>query len=326
MQFEDISLMPTTQAACKKAVKSFCADVPKGNKDGAVLSCLLGKQHSTDMPSECQHELKQWRLIQASSIRFNPLMQEACDKDLSRLQAAHKCVASELQGSRIDCLTTNRNDISDPSCRVAVGVTLKQQSDDVNSKPRMSDDCADDVAKLCPSISSGKGKLNACLRKQVDQIQSKACKAKVNAVVAVEAENIVINPQIRRRCANEKRAFCSDVSPSSLLTCLVQHQKESSFSKACRLVILRVRHVGAINHTVHVAHAAKSKGFLAEQTPKEILDWLAKNRGIVDKYGVLIFMCIVTMTVLMIGGFAYWLMQRHNKNSYTVVVPRELDA
>merc|ERR1711970_1526099 len=103
------------------------------------------------MDEHCKAKLDHVRKVQASSIRFNPLLRKSCEEDLKRLQEANKCSGAEeqLKGRRIDCLTDNRNDINESKCSLALATTLRQQSDDLRSVPQMFKACADDVKTLC---------------------------------------------------------------------------------------------------------------------------------------------------------------------------------
>merc|ERR1711957_764093 len=102
---------------------------------------------STDMDDKCANKLGRIRKIQASSLRFNPALQKMCKEDLQRMEASKICNLKDefspdaLKGRRIDCLTDNRQQLKDKGCRLALASTLRHQSDDLHSKPRMYQAC-----------------------------------------------------------------------------------------------------------------------------------------------------------------------------------------
>merc|ERR1711879_382072 len=99
-----------------------------------------------------------------------------------------------------------------------------------------------DIAKLCPGIDFGAGRVQECLRKKRKEIENKECKQMVKQVKEAESDDATLNPRIRGRCQNEMRGFCSKVERGQgrTLVCLGLHQKEAGFSEACRAAIENV--------------------------------------------------------------------------------------
>merc|ERR1712232_1378148 len=83
-------------------------------------------------------------------------------------------------------------------------------------------------------------------------------------VMVAEGRNVLLNPSVRVRCANEATAFCLDVEPgdSRMLVCLRAYEDKPGFSGGC-LGALRVSHLSEImNKTLSKRIKALKRGVL----------------------------------------------------------------
>jgi cysteine rich repeat protein len=89
--------------------------------------------------------------------------------------------------------------------------------------------CADDVAKLCPGVKPGGGRIVRCLQGKADQI-SAACKARMEQA-----------KEVHQACMADAEKLCSNIPPGAgrVAVCIQQHEAE--LSQTCRTHIQQVR-------------------------------------------------------------------------------------
>ena len=63
--------------------------------------------------------------------------------------------------------------------------------------------CAEDVAKLCPGVKPGGGRIAHCLQGKADQL-SAACKARMEQA-----------KEVHQACMADAEKFCSDIPPGA---------------------------------------------------------------------------------------------------------------
>ena len=107
----------------------------------------------------------------------------------------------------------------------------------VNPAPAQAEDpCVDDVKRLCPGITVGKGAVRSCLKKNEASL-GEACRAKVQADEA-SARRVI--REFAQACRADMDQFCPAVEPGGgrLLGCLAQHQLE--VSSPCQSELTRI--------------------------------------------------------------------------------------
>jgi hypothetical protein len=100
----------------------------------------------------------------------------------------------------------------------------------VGSPARAADPCAEDVVRLCPGTTVGKGAVRPCLKKNEASL-GEACRAKMEADDASAAR---IMREFILACRADVDQWCAAVEPGGgrLIGCLSQHQLE--ISNACQ--------------------------------------------------------------------------------------------
>jgi hypothetical protein len=95
---------------------------------------------------------------------------------------------------------------------------------------RAADPCAEDVVRLCPGTSIGKGAVRSCLRKNEAEL-GETCRAKL---AADDAAAKAVVREFSQACRADAEQFCPAVEPGAgrVLGCLSQHQVE--ISKPCQ--------------------------------------------------------------------------------------------
>jgi hypothetical protein len=89
--------------------------------------------------------------------------------------------------------------------------------------------CQQDVARLCPGVKPGGGRIAACLQGKADEI-SEACKARIEQA-----------KEVNQACHADAEKFCNDVPPGHgrVAVCIQDHEAE--LSQACRTHLQQVR-------------------------------------------------------------------------------------
>jgi len=89
--------------------------------------------------------------------------------------------------------------------------------------------CADDVAKLCPGVKPGGGRIAQCLQGKADQI-SPACKARMEQA-----------KEVHQACMADAEKFCGDIPPGGGRVAVCVQQHEAELSQTCRTHLQQVR-------------------------------------------------------------------------------------
>ena len=89
--------------------------------------------------------------------------------------------------------------------------------------------CAEDVAKLCPGVKPGGGRIARCLQGKADQI-SAACKARMEQA-----------KEVHQACMADAEKFCSDIPPGAGRVAVCVQQHEAELSQTCRAHLQKVR-------------------------------------------------------------------------------------
>jgi hypothetical protein len=89
--------------------------------------------------------------------------------------------------------------------------------------------CAEDVAKLCPGVKPGGGRIAQCLQGKAEQI-SAACKARIEQA-----------KEVHEACMADAEKFCSDIPPGHGRVAVCVQQHEAELSPTCRTHLQKVR-------------------------------------------------------------------------------------
>ena len=89
--------------------------------------------------------------------------------------------------------------------------------------------CAEDIAKLCPGVKPGGGRIAQCLQGKADQV-SAACKARIEQA-----------KEVNQACFADAEKFCSDIPPGAGRVAVCVQQHEAELSQACRAHLQQLR-------------------------------------------------------------------------------------
>ena len=89
--------------------------------------------------------------------------------------------------------------------------------------------CAEDVARLCPGVRPGGGRIARCLQASAQQV-SPACQARMDQA-----------KEVAQACLADAEKLCSDIPPGAgrVAVCIQQHEAE--LSQPCRTHLQQVR-------------------------------------------------------------------------------------
>ena len=146
-----LTLASTAHAdsACLKDARQYCSGIPIG--EGRVLTCLQARWK--DLSGECQHDIQE---VQARAQEISL----ACSNDVWQYCQG---VAPGADRIRV-CLWSRWNDLSSTCREKAAEVAEKAQG--------MSDQCANDIDRLCPGMQPGGGRIYLCLKAQESKVSS----------------------------------------------------------------------------------------------------------------------------------------------------------
>jgi cysteine rich repeat protein len=93
--------------------------------------------------------------------------------------------------------------------------------------------CAGDVAKFCPEVQSGGGRIAQCLKQNKEQL-SPGCKMHLLKVEELMKE-------VDQACEDDVTKFCSEVQPGGgrIAQCLKQNKKQLSFE--CKVKLFKAK-------------------------------------------------------------------------------------
>jgi hypothetical protein len=200
--------------------------------------------HGSDIGSGCHSILEKETVKRAQGLKFNPGLNKHCKLELEKLVNQHKCseIVNAQAGSKVDCLTRNRKDVTNGECIAEIVKVQKRQSADIRAKPGMHHACREDMTRLCPGVSFGGGHVQACLWGKQSLIRDEKCKQFVKEVRTAESQDARLNPGVARDCQNERKAYCNHVvsGKARVLVCLSTHKSNEGFSTACRMALSKI--------------------------------------------------------------------------------------
>jgi hypothetical protein len=125
------------------------------------------------------------------------------------------------------------------------------------------DPCADDVARLCPNVKAGSGRVLGCLQDNEPRL-SAACHEKLDAD-ALKARRLI--EEFGRACREDVTQFCAGVEPGEfrVIGCLGQHQLD--ISPSCQAEMRRIGEARDRASAVRTACQADVQRFCKDVPP-----------------------------------------------------------
>lgn len=227
---------------CQEDVRVHCKE-ESGTPGTGVLSCLSKKHASNELvQSGCQEEVTRYLKAGAQNIKVLPDAFEACKEDV-----ASYCAAVPTGQGRVHaCLMKHRSSLS-PRCAAAEFENQEVQAKDVRMSPEAMKYCGPVMAKLCPGVEPGEGRMWACLiehRSSPDMPER--CAQAVKRHAELRQSEFLLNPGLFAKCKGEAKRLCpEEYSKASrrnfgahgkVISCLISKREEVQ-DAACQAAI-----------------------------------------------------------------------------------------
>ncbi|XP_026167107.1 Golgi apparatus protein 1 isoform X4 [Mastacembelus armatus] len=251
------SLVRRRSAGWKLAEEAVCRDdltrlCPKHswNNNLAVLECLQDKKEETEIATECNHLLWNYKLNLTTDPKFESVAVEVCKTTISEIK---ECAAEELgKGYLVSCLVDHRSNISDYQCNQYITKMTTIVFSDYRLICGFMDKCRDDINALrCGSVSTGEkdihsqGEVIACLEKGLvreaeEQLGAHVikdnCKKAIMRVAELSSDDFHLDRFLYFACREDRERFCENTlaGEGRVYKCLFNHKFEEVMSERCR--------------------------------------------------------------------------------------------
>lgn len=228
--------LPMRQA-CKSEIQALCKGLPR---TGAVIKCLQDRKDSPDMSTPCRETVVRSQRKQASDYRLNPVLQSACQDDISEF-CEHITAwgpdagRTSYQGQVIACLKENTKELNNDACRTEITRMMRSGAEDFRNNVVLANKCKEEVAKFCKDIKPGSARVIGCLSSHKDELGD-VCKEEVHKTDEHASENVLFNFPVLVGCRTEIKQHCAEIKPggAAQLTCLRSKMREPGFSSSCK--------------------------------------------------------------------------------------------
>lgn len=241
MKTEDLRLNPWMSEVCEEARQKYCS---KKKSDDGAIDCLIMNKDKEDVSSDCSQRLEEEVIKRSKAVAFNPKLTRNCARDLGKLRNASTC------GPEVDdvsCLSLNVKSLKSTACKDGVMDVQKAASEDLRALPGGGDkSCEADMKTFCKDVEEGEGRMNNCLQDHVDDL-SIPCKAVQADLMKKAVADWLLNPRLRKFCANERQELCGDIQHGEkrVITCLSNKASNKKFedkvSDGCKSELERLK-------------------------------------------------------------------------------------
>lgn len=214
-ELTDSSTDYTLMNTCRDMIRQYCHDTEKSK----VLDCL--KVHKDEMlfDTNCHLIVINRMIEQNTDYRFNPLLQEACKKNIADFCTETVAKAKqneELNGMVVDCLKKKfREGKLTPLCEERMTEVLHEQALNYKLNPLLQTVCKPEIQIICkPSDEvDERGEVEECLKMAFlnGKIISQECKFEVALLIQEAKADIHVDPLLQRACTVDLLKYCSNV-------------------------------------------------------------------------------------------------------------------
>ncbi|TSL75299.1 Golgi apparatus protein 1 [Bagarius yarrelli] len=237
------------EEACRDDVSRLCPKHTWSN-NLAVLECLQDRNEESEIASDCNHLLWNYKLNLTTDSKFESVAVEVCKSTISEIK---ECAAEERgKGFLVSCLVDHRSNITEYQCNQYIIKMTSIIFSDYRLICGFMDKCREDINMLhCGSINTGEkdlhsqGEVIACLEKalvreaeQQDKIQPirDDCKKAIMRVAELSSDDFHLDRYLYFSCRDDRERFCENiqVGEGRVYKCLFNHKFEESMSEKCR--------------------------------------------------------------------------------------------
>ncbi|XP_075884869.1 Golgi apparatus protein 1-like isoform X2 [Nelusetta ayraudi] len=237
------------EAVCRDDLTRLCPKHSWSN-NLAVLECLQDRKEDSEIATECNHLLWNYKLNLTTDPKFESVAVEVCKSTISEIK---ECAAEELgKGYLMSCLVDHRGNISDYHCKQYVTKMTSIIFSDFHLICGFMDSCHDDINSLrCGSISTGEkdvhsqGEVIACLEKGLVREAEEQpgahpikddCKKAIMRVAELSSDDFHLDRYLFFACRDDRERFCENTlaGEGRVYKCLFNHKFEEAMSERCR--------------------------------------------------------------------------------------------
>uniref|UniRef100_A0A0N5ASS7 Golgi apparatus protein 1 n=1 Tax=Syphacia muris TaxID=451379 RepID=A0A0N5ASS7_9BILA len=267
LQTDDFHLDRDLFFACRQDREVFCSQVPSGG--GKVFECLMEKRADPKMSPQCSKMLAERAQLMGQDFRLARPLVKACTKEMNEYQCNPRPEARVSPNYHLSwvllCLEnahhlTNGTKFSE-ECKYEMMSYRTFMMSEFKMSPEMVLSCGKEINEFCSQTGDieRQGKTLHCL---MAVAQSRDPKRQLGAQCKVALETVIktadvgsdyrvdkilyasCRPLIEGPCANYLE------SPTSTLTCLMQHVDSKDMSKECEKRLLEVQYFLARDWTL----------------------------------------------------------------------------
>uniref|UniRef100_A0AAY4DBP0 Golgi apparatus protein 1 n=1 Tax=Denticeps clupeoides TaxID=299321 RepID=A0AAY4DBP0_9TELE len=237
------------EAACREDLTRLC---PKHtwNNNLAVLECLQDRKEETEIATDCNHLLWNYKLNLTTDSKFESVAVEVCKSTITEIK---ECAEEERgKGYLVSCLVDHRGNITEYQCHQYITKMTSIIFSDYRLICGFMDKCVEDINTLrCGSINTGEkdlhsqGEVIACLERalvreaeQQDHAHTiqEECKKAIMRVAELSADDFHLDRYLYFSCRDDRERFCENtqVGEGRVYKCLFNHKFEEAMSEKCR--------------------------------------------------------------------------------------------
>ncbi|XP_030587080.1 Golgi apparatus protein 1 isoform X3 [Archocentrus centrarchus] len=237
------------EAVCRDDLTRLC---PKNSWSNnlALLECVQDKKEDSEIATECNHLLWNYKLNLTTDPKFESVAMEVCKTTISEIK---ECAAEEQgKGYLVSCLVDHRGNITDYQCNQYITKMTTIVFSDYRLICGFMDECHDDINTLkCGSISTGgkdihsQGEVIACLEKGLVReaeeqlgahVIKDSCKKAIMRIAELSSDDFHLDRYLYFACRDDREHFCENTlaGEGRVYKCLFNHKFEDSMSERCR--------------------------------------------------------------------------------------------
>ncbi|TRY58337.1 hypothetical protein DNTS_031780 [Danionella cerebrum] len=237
------------EQACRDDVTRLCPKHTWTN-NLSVLECLQDKREDTEIATDCNHLLWNYKLNLTTDPKFESVALEVCTSTMLELK---ECADEERgKGYLMSCLVEHRANITERQCHQFITKMTTIIFSDYQLICGFMEKCKEDIDLLqCGSITvrekdlHSQGEVIACLERAVvreAEQQEKAhqikdeCKKSIMRVAELSADDFHLDRYLYFSCRDDRERFCENtqVGEGRVYKCLFNHKFEEAMSEKCR--------------------------------------------------------------------------------------------
>lgn len=201
---------------CRDMIRQYCHDSERSK----ALECLKVHKDEPLFDTNCHLIVVNRMIEQNMDYRFNPLLQNACSKNIADF-CTHVVVTAkqneELNGKVVNCLKTKfREGKLTKQCEQQMTEVLHEQALNYKLNPLLQSVCKSEIEIICkPNDESEEhGEVEECLKNAFlkHQIMSRECKFEVAVLIQEAKADIHVDPLLQRACTVDLLKYCSNVA------------------------------------------------------------------------------------------------------------------